>query len=59
MPIAEIGAVVYGQPEKAVEKTKSFWQQPWFMWSCIGIAVLMIVYFAFNMLRDMNTSESE
>ncbi|WP_417371300.1 DUF3999 family protein [Gelidibacter japonicus] len=59
LPIAEIGAVVYGQPEKADEKTKSFWQQPWFMWSCIGIAALMIVYFAFNMLRDMNTSESE
>lgn len=59
LPIAEIGTIVYEQPEKAIEKTKSFWQQPWFMWSCIGVAALMIVYFAFNMLRDMNTSKSE
>lgn len=58
LPIAEIWTVVYEQPEKATQKTKSFWQQPWFMWSCIGVAALMIVYFAFNLLRDMGKDES-
>lgn len=58
LPIAEIGTVVYGQSVKTVEEPRTFWQQPWFMWSCIGIAALMIGYFAFNMLTDMKKDKS-
>lgn len=53
LPIVEIGTIVYGQPEKPIEKVTYFWQQSWFMWICIGIAAIMIVYFALNMLRDL------
>ncbi len=31
----------------------SFWQHPWFMWLCIVIAGLMILFFAMKLVKDM------
>lgn len=58
LPIVQIGAVVYEQSEKTASKQISFWQQSWFMWCCIGIAALMISYFAFNLLKEFNKTSN-
>lgn len=59
LPIVEIDGILYETPKIVALKPMAFWQRPWFMWSCIGIAALMILYFAFNMLQDMNKDKSE
>ena len=37
---------------------KAIWQQSWFMWLCITIGGLSIVYFTRNLMRDMNTNNN-
>ena len=56
LPIAQISSVVTVQPKKSGKNTRPFWQRSWFMWCCIGFAALIISYFAFNLLRDLNSS---
>jgi hypothetical protein len=56
LPLAQISSVIYVQPVKTTKNTTSFWQQPWFMWCCIGFAALIILYFAFNLIKDLNKS---
>jgi len=34
-------------------KPTSFWQQKWFMWACILLGALIIFYFSFNLLKEM------
>lgn len=53
-PIIEISAIAKVHPDKPTETKTSFWQHPWFMWSCIGVAVLMISYFTLGLLKDLN-----
>lgn len=38
---------------KEVIPTESFWQKSWFMWLCISIAGLTILYFVNGLLKDM------
>lgn len=40
---------------KTVSKTmpSPFWQQPWFLWICIGIGAITTVYFSVSLLKDM------
>lgn len=57
LPIAQIRSVVSVQTKKLASNTKSFWQRSWFMWCCIGFAALIISYFAFNLLKDLNTTK--
>ncbi|MEP4780134.1 MAG: hypothetical protein ABJZ18_04095 [Algibacter sp.] len=57
LPIAKLGAIVYVQSEKTERTRISFWQQPWFMWCCIGFAALVILYYTFNLLKDLNRSK--
>jgi hypothetical protein len=33
---------------------KQFWQQPWFMWLCIAIGGVVIVYFSIGLIKDLN-----
>lgn len=56
LPIAQISSVVTVQPKNTAKNTSSFWQQSWFMWCCIGFAALIIFYFAFNLIKDLNSS---
>ena len=54
LPIATIGSVTtLKQNIESVTET-SFWQQPWFMWCCIGLAGLIILYYASNLIKDLN-----
>lgn len=39
--------------EKKVSPTKSFWQQPWFMWLCIIVAGITILYFSIGLTKDL------
>lgn len=36
-------------------KDKSFWQQAWFMWTCIVLGGIAIVYFTTSLVKDMKT----
>ena len=58
LPMAQISAVVNVQPEKTEKNKPSFWQQSWFMWSCIGFAAVIILYFAFSLLKDLNKNNA-
>lgn len=59
LPIAEIHSIVYEQTENPTKPSLSFWQQAWFMWSCIGVAALMIGYFALSLLKDLSKNKIE
>lgn len=39
--------------EKKTSPTKSFWQQPWFMWLCIIVAGITILYFSIGLAKDL------
>ncbi|CAH8283357.1 hypothetical protein EV196_102318 [Mariniflexile fucanivorans] len=39
--------------QNKVSETKSFWQTNAFMWLCIILAILVISYFAFGLLKDL------
>ena len=42
------------QEAKQVEKAEvSFWQQPWFMWTCIVLTGLIILYFSSSLVKDL------
>lgn len=53
-PLAEISDLHHIDSSKKEESNQSFWQTGLFMWLCIGIAVLIIGYFAVSMIKDMN-----
>ena len=37
-------------------KEKSIWQQTWFMWLCIGLGGIAILYFTTNLVKDMKNN---
>ncbi|HRE77380.1 MAG TPA: DUF3999 family protein [Flavobacterium sp.] len=39
--------------EKAQSQEQKFWQTKWFLWTCIAIGGLAVIYFALGMLKDM------
>ena len=39
--------------EKAQSQEHKFWQTKWFLWICIVIGGLAVIYFALGMLKDM------
>ena len=53
-PTATISNLDQIDNPKESETEESFWQTPLFMWLCIGLAVLIIGYFAVAMIKDMN-----
>ena len=38
---------------KKQNKEQKFWQTKWFLWICIAIGALAVIYFALGMLKDM------
>jgi hypothetical protein len=41
----------------SVEK-KSIWQQTWFMWLCIGLGGISILYYSIKLVKDMKNKSS-
>jgi len=56
-PIAKIENVTYKASIIKAEHNTSFWQKAWFMWTCIGLAALLILYFAINLLKELNVEK--
>jgi hypothetical protein len=54
LPIATISEIK--SVEKATENAtqKSFWQQPWFMWVCLSLTAVAVLYFASSLVKDLN-----
>ncbi len=54
LPEASISEVKFieNKPELS-QNRNSFWQKPWFLWLCIGIAGAIIFYFSSSLLKDM------
>lgn len=40
-------------PSKTNAKIRAFYEQTWFMWSCIGIGVLALALFSINLLKEV------
>jgi hypothetical protein len=57
LPVAEILDVQ--TPKSTIEVTtkKEFWQESWFMWVCICVAAIAILYFTSSLIKDMKKSE--
>lgn len=54
MPEIRMTDITHGSRADAVSSAPTaFWQAKWFMWSCIGIGVLVVSFFAVGMVRDM------
>jgi hypothetical protein len=39
-------------------KEKSLWEQTWFMWLCIGLGGIAILYFTIKLVKDMKNKSS-
>lgn len=53
-PAATISNIEKLNKSKIDEQAKTFWQTPLFMWICIVLAAVLIGYFAFGLIKDLN-----
>jgi hypothetical protein len=44
--------------KETLKSNNSFWQQPWFMWLCIGLGGLAIAYFTMSLVKDMKNNST-
>lgn len=54
LPEATIYKIEHPNFNNSEAKNKSIWQQPWFMWICIGLGGIAVLYFTINLIKDMN-----
>lgn len=54
LPDARISMIRHQHTAHTVIGQHAFWQQSWFLWVCIGIAGIVILYFAVSLIKDMN-----
>lgn len=52
-PEAKIIGIMHANLAAATIIQKSFWQQSWFMWTCICLGGLAILYFTVSLVRDI------
>lgn len=53
LPEARIYAIKHTVSKKTTVQDKSFWQQAWFMWFCIGLGGIALAYFTTSLVKDM------
>jgi len=54
LPEAQISKIrTVKKAVKSATKTNTIWNEPWFMWACIGIGGIIIFYFSLSLLKDM------
>ena len=56
LPIAAVLNVREKQNSYQVKVAKNFWNSPYFLWICIGIATIAVLYFVFGLLKDIKKS---
>ena len=58
LPEATIYEVKHQNRINSKPKEKSIWQQPWFMWVCIGLGGTVILFFTTSLIKDMKKNTS-
>jgi len=53
LPKTEIFNIKQSVTSKNQTENKSFWQQGWFMWACILLGGLTILYFTASLIKDL------
>ncbi|AUC74701.1 hypothetical protein [Olleya sp. Bg11-27] len=53
LPRVQIKNVVKQDAEEVAKQIPSFWQQSWFMWACISITGLFILFFTSSLVKDL------
>ena len=56
LPEAKIYDIKHAVSPKTNARDKSFWQQSWFMWFCIGLGGMAILYFTTNLVKDIKNN---
>ena len=54
LPIATISKIKEQNLKNNIVEKKSIWQEPWFMWVCISLGAIAIIYFAASLVKDLN-----
>ncbi len=54
LPIAEIIEIVLPKLSANIVHEIQFWEQPWFMWICICVGGIAVLYFSISLLKDLN-----
>lgn len=57
LPTAEILDVQTPKITSKITTKRQFWQESWFMWVCICVAAIAILYFTSSLIKDMKKSE--
>jgi len=58
LPEAKIYDIKHDIFQKTNALKKSFWQQSWFMWICIGLGGIVIVFFTMSLVKDMKNNST-
>jgi hypothetical protein len=53
LPETHITSIEHQKQDSLTETQASFWQHPWFMWLCISIGGLMILFFSMKLIKEM------
>ena len=53
LPETQITSIAHQKQENTTDAQTSFWQHPWFMWLCISLGGLMIVFFSMKLIKEM------
>lgn len=58
LPQAKISEIVMPKLGLKNVQEKQFWEQPWFMWVCICVGGIAVLYFSISLLKDLNKQNS-
>lgn len=58
LPEVKIYDIKHTAIAKINTTNKSFWQQSWFMWLCIGLGGMVIAFFTLNLVKDMKKNSN-
>lgn len=56
LPIAAIYGITHPILNKTKASEKSIWQQPWFMWMCISLGGIVLLFFTSSLIKDMKNN---
>jgi protease II len=54
LPEAKISEIKHIQNSPKLTAAKPFWQKSWFMWFCIAIGGISILFFTASLIKDLN-----
>jgi hypothetical protein len=57
LPEVAIAQIKHQTISKATLSDTQFWQQPWFMWLCISLGGIAILYFSASLVKDMKQAK--